>query len=295
MLKLSVIICTYNRAMLLKKCLKSLIDQVNKNFEIIVVDNNSVDNTKEVVSDISSNSIHYIFEASVGLSYARNTGYKNSLGEYIAYIDDDAYADPFWCDRIIKNTIQYEFDVCGGVILPYYEEKPPIWFDDRLEIRNYGKKGFVSKVKARQGFSGSNIIFKKEHLYHFGGFDTELGMKGNKMGIGEESLLCKKISEIHNKFFFDPEIVVFHFTPKRNVSIKYRIHRNFLTGCSYVKIKGYNPYQITKKFITLIALIMLLPISLLSFRIKNYYFVYILQQISYRVGYIVTALFKNKY
>lgn len=283
---LSVIVCTHNRANLLKKCLESLTEQTYSNIEIIVIDNNSTDNTKDVASQFSK--VLYYFESKVGLSHARNTGYEKANGNYVAYIDDDAYAPREWCEQIIKNIHEHPFDVCGGKILPYYESKKPIWFDDRLEIRNYGKTGFVPRDKIRFGFPGSNIILKKEHIVNFGGFDPNLGMSGNKIGLGEETSLCLKISKQHNKFYHDSDLFVYHFTPKKNTTLSYRIKRNYAAGASAVLIQNKSLFQILKKMTTLSAFNFFLFLSIILF--NPYFFVYSLQQIAYKIGFIVAII-----
>jgi glucosyl-dolichyl phosphate glucuronosyltransferase len=289
MTKLSVIVCTYNRSNLLRKCLESLVSQDCKNFEILVIDNNSSDDTRKVAESFEP-SVKYYFESKVGLSHARNTGYKNAAGEYIAYIDDDAYAPSNWCELIIKNIDEYQFDACGGKIIPYYEEKRPWWFDDRLEIRNYGKQGFVPKNRIRFGFPGSNIIIKKEHIYNYGGFDPELGMKGGKIGLGEETSLCLKISEHHVNFFHDPDLFVYHYTPKKITTLSYRVKRNYAAGASALKMQGGNPIQLLKKSLALTAFVLFLPVS--AFILNRYLFVYSIQQIAYKIGFI-NALIKS--
>jgi len=291
MLKLTVVICTHNRSDLLPKCLKSLEEQTTNDFEIIIVDNNSTDDTKKIslkFCEVEPSRRFYYFESKTGLSHARNTGYRNANGEYVAYIDDDAYASSNWCELILKNIDEYHFDVCGGKIMPYYEEKRPLLFDDRLEIRNYGKKGFVPKNKIRFGFPGSNIIIKKEHICNYGEFNPELGMKGKKIGLGEETSLCLKISEHHDKFYHDPEMIVFHYTPLKYTTLKYRSKRSYAAGASAVIMQGNSIYQCFKKTLSLIAFALFLPIAIIL--INPYFFIRSLQQISYKIGFIVTAL-----
>lgn len=89
MLKVSVIIPTYNRAELLPETIGSILAQTFRDFEIIVVDDGSTDNTKEVVESFNSPSIRYIYQANLGVSAARTTGIKASSGEYIAFLDSD--------------------------------------------------------------------------------------------------------------------------------------------------------------------------------------------------------------
>src|SRR5208283_599657 len=105
-MKASVIICTYNRSGLLKDSVLSVQNQdfLPYQYEIIVVDNNSIDDTKSVVTELSTDSpvkVKYVFEGRQGLSFARNTGIANAEGEIIAFTDDDIDADKSWLKEIV--------------------------------------------------------------------------------------------------------------------------------------------------------------------------------------------------
>ena len=87
---LTTIIPTYNRAALVKRAIQSVLNQTFQDFEIIVVDDSSVDNTEEVVKGFRDDRIRYIRHPNnKGLPAGRNTGIKVASGEYIAFLDDD--------------------------------------------------------------------------------------------------------------------------------------------------------------------------------------------------------------
>ena len=86
--KVSVIIPTFNYASFLEECLQSVLNQSYKNLEIIVIDDGSTDNTKNVINKYS-NRINYIYQNNSGLSAARNTGIKNARGDLIQFLDSD--------------------------------------------------------------------------------------------------------------------------------------------------------------------------------------------------------------
>ena len=103
-IKISVVIATRNRADYLRKALESLAHQTLDpiDYEIIVVDNGSQDETRRVVEKYdTSATLRYIFEPIIGLSRARNAGWKNAQGEIIALIDDDAIANAEWLERYV--------------------------------------------------------------------------------------------------------------------------------------------------------------------------------------------------
>lgn len=99
----SVIIPTHNRANLIGKAIDSVLDQTCQDFEIIVIDDGSTDNTAEIVKGFDDFKIHYIsHELNRGTSAARNTGIKASRGEYIALLDSDDEWLPEKLDRQVE-------------------------------------------------------------------------------------------------------------------------------------------------------------------------------------------------
>ena len=114
----SVIIPTYNRAHLIDKAIKSVLNQTYQDFEIIVVDDGSTDNTNEVLKNFTDSRIHYIFHTSnLGVSAARNTGIKTSQGEYIALLDSDDDWLPEKLDKQV-DVLQNESSEVGKDIYP---------------------------------------------------------------------------------------------------------------------------------------------------------------------------------
>lgn len=98
--KISVIIPTYNRALLLKKAIESVLNQTVQDYEIIVIDDGSTDDTREIVNSFSSPKIKYLYQKNSGRSHARNQGLKIAKGRYIAYLDSD---DMFLPDKLERQ------------------------------------------------------------------------------------------------------------------------------------------------------------------------------------------------
>lgn len=102
-MKFSVVIPTYNYAEYIERSIKSVCEQSEKDFEIIVVDDGSKDNTQEIVERVIDqgleNNIKYIYQENQGVSVARNTGVKNSSGYYIWFLDSD--------DILLPNAFKY--------------------------------------------------------------------------------------------------------------------------------------------------------------------------------------------
>lgn len=90
-MRFSIIIPTYNRADFLPKAIESVLAQTFADWELIIVDDGSTDNTKDVVSQYSDSRITYIYQENAERSAARNNGITHSVGEYVLFLDSDDY------------------------------------------------------------------------------------------------------------------------------------------------------------------------------------------------------------
>ena len=234
MIKISVIVCTYNRSELLGGNLRTLCHQTldNSEYEVIVVDNNSADGTRELVGEFCRqfSNVRYCFEPQQGLSYARNRGWQEAKGKYVAYIDDDARAGEHWLKTalvLLENTRPTPLCL-GGPILPFYTTTKPIWFKE--EIRTWGDS--PRYLRSGESFSGSNMIWRKEIVETLGGFDVTSGVRGDYLSLGEETLLFEKIWHSFDQphFYYSPELVVHHWVPPAKMTVAYQLKRAFAAG-----------------------------------------------------------------
>ncbi len=238
---LSILICTYNREHFLELCLDSILDQT-KNYpsteiEIIVIDNNSTDNTKNLIENYKpSNPITYYLEEKQGLSHARNTGINIAKGDYIAFIDDDATINKNWLSSLLNAIKTVEAECFGGPIYPRFEIECPSWIDKEYFIRKFKKTdGYLSSMVARGGFSGGNMCIHKSIFQKIGSFDVDLGMKGNKLGLGEESeLFYRLFTKLKgNRLYNINEMSITHFEAKQKIEKKYLKDRILLSGIQF--------------------------------------------------------------
>jgi len=99
---ISVIIPTYNRMHIIKDAIETVLNQSYQNFEIVIVDDGSTDNTQEVVKNFNDSRIKYIYQSNSGKpSIARNTGIKQASGNFIAFLD----SDDFWHPQMLERHI----------------------------------------------------------------------------------------------------------------------------------------------------------------------------------------------
>ena len=275
MLDLSVVICTFNRASLVEKALVSLSAQTlaASRFEIILIDNNSTDDTARVFERFvrvnPALNAHYFVEKQQGLSHARNRGYQAASGSIVAYLDDDALANPHWCAAIVKAFAQTSTLAAGGPIVPWYDTPPPAWWSDEFEVRTWGNaSGFRTFAQAPNGFAGGNMAFRREVIAQYGGFDVNLGMKGNQMGLAEETALFRQMWRDHpqkNWLWYETQMQIEHYTPPRNWQFDYRKQRALKSGQIEAQLQQAKPWQMAtwQVFFRLVWKLALYPIRVL--------------------------------
>lgn len=253
----SVVVCTHNRVDLLSQCLTSLVGQTlpAERYEIIVVDNRSADGTRIMVEsfrqDHPAHQVVLIYESELGLGWARNAGWRQARGEYVAFIDDDAKADSRWLEhaRTCFEGIRPVPVAVGGPILPYYSESKPAWFKDEYELRTWGEHPRV--LDPRESLSGSNMIFQKEVLERFGGFDVRVGMRGKRISVGEETALFSRITAryVGGLLYYSPHLVVYHVVGAGKMRASYHVVRAFATGQVWYFLNGPRTFQERVRFL----------------------------------------------
>lgn len=118
---ISVIIPTYNSGKYITRCVNSILNQSYTDTEIIIIDDGSTDNTKQIVTENYSDNtrIRYVYQNNSGVSSARNNGLALAKGEYLVFVDSDDYAEPSYLQRLLHNSREYNTDIvyCGYNII----------------------------------------------------------------------------------------------------------------------------------------------------------------------------------
>lgn len=242
-IEVSIVVCTANREELLKKCLDSLLKQTAKagSFEVLIVDNSVKKSAKEIVKDSqkTNKNFKYIHERKTGLSFARNSGWQEARGKFVAYIDDDSIADRNWIQNIISFIAGHpEVLVFGGPFGRYALIPIPRWYPKDFYVLNLGNK--VRPLKAgREWLSGTNMVFKRSILQKYKGFDTALGMSGKKVAYGEETnLQARIIKKEKTNIYYVPSLKMKHLLSTEKLSLRWLLHSRYLLGKSIVKSHG---------------------------------------------------------
>lgn len=231
--ELTIIICTYNRGLILKECLESLKNQTacSSKYSVLIIDNNSNDATKKIAYEIISKNqnFSYIMEEHQGLSHARNRGYKEAMTPWVSYVDDDAKAHSNYVERALWVIENYNFDCFGGMYYAWNKYGRPRWlpkhYGDKLKVQDD-----IGLMEEGSFASGGVIVFKKKVLEEIGGFDTNLGMNGSKISYGEETHLQIRMREQGYKIGFDPELQIDHLVAKYKLNFLWHLRSNFKQG-----------------------------------------------------------------
>jgi glycosyltransferase involved in cell wall biosynthesis len=230
---LTIVICTFNRAEILERCLNSLQTQniPNDLFQVIIVDNNSTDNTKLIIKKFTrkNENFKYLFEPNQGLSIARNRGLQGSLSEWVGYIDDDAIINSNFIENVIWTFETQNFDVFGGCVYSWFHYGKPEWFPVKFE-QNWNKNTKLGLITANEEIWGGVMFFKTHTLNSINGFPEDIGMSGNKISYGEESLVINKLIKKGYNVGFNPDIIIYHLVGKHKLLISWHLLSAFAKG-----------------------------------------------------------------
>lgn len=229
---ISVALCTFNRARLLEGVLEDLCTQTldRLRYEVIVVDNRSTDDTAEVAKRFADRGVRYVREEAQGLSHARNRGWHEAQGEYVAYTDDDCRVPPEWLAAALNVVAEDAPSVFGGPYSPWFQTQAPRWFRDA-----YGSHDLGSSARALgsgEYLSGGNLFVRRDVLAELGGFDAGLGMSGTILAYGEETALQMLLRERHPdaRIQYDPALRVRHLVGSQKMTLRWNIRHHFVGG-----------------------------------------------------------------
>ena len=129
--KVSIIIPTYNRCEQLCRCIDSLLLSTHKNIEIIVVNNNSSDNTKQAINDLITehkNIVLINLKENLMVAGGRNEGIKHASGDYLLFVDNDNVVDPYMVEKLVEEMNTNKNIGIIGPIMFYYKSPDTIYF-----------------------------------------------------------------------------------------------------------------------------------------------------------------------
>ncbi len=209
----SVIVPTCNRALLLKKCLLSILNQSigPKQFEIIVIDDGSIDKTQELVEEIMKTQrnviYHRINRQSPGA--ARNAGLKLARGDFIAFTDDDCVVEKDWLQKFKKSFEKHKVDAIGGSILNPTDS----YLARSQHILNFSSWFASGRTKLIKDVVTANVCYRKESI------KNRCFVEFPHTCVYEDSIFNWELIAEGKKILFSPDIRVYHHTWEHNASL----------------------------------------------------------------------------
>jgi len=260
---LSVIIPTRNRARYLSGALESLTRQTNTrdNFEVIVVDNGSTDNTQEICASFTDRipQLRYFYEETAGLHTGRHRGMKTANSDILVYGDDDIEATPTWLEGVAEAFGEKGIVLVGGKVLPKFESEPPVWITRTWEKGHQGGRvlpylsildlGDEVKPVSPYYVFGCNFAIRKSVLLETGGFHPDAMPPELIRYRGDgETHVARYIIEHDYKAVYHPKASVHHLIPRDRLKESYFFNRAFGQGISdsYTDIRSKKSISLWK-------------------------------------------------
>jgi len=264
--KLSVVICTLNRAETLQNALYSLVLQTypQSQFEVVVVDNGSADNTCAIVRDTEKAGqlqIKYLYYEKDGLAAARNKGITTVTGNVVAFLDDDAIACRTWLSHVMATFDgDKSLDAMGGPVEPLSEINLPAWMPERLRsylsVVTYGRR--PKQLQYPRYPFGTNMAFRRDVFSKFGLFDTQFGRTLNRpFQTGEETDLFMRIDKAGGRIHYNPRARVYHTIHPQRLLPEWFFEQAYWIGVSFAltERKVFTLPQLMCKALTALLLI----------------------------------------
>ena len=250
-LEISVIIPSYNRASFLRKNLESLLNQTfpKDKFEIIVVDNMSADNSREVFDEFKQRALacglaaRFINEKQKGLVFTRHTGARSARSPLLAFIDDDCLCSDGWLDAVVKCFRDFDADAVGGKVVVKWDENPPDWMKKYEAYTGTLDWGMDTRlIESNEYIIGGNFCIRRDRLFECGGFNP--GQVGEYL-IGDcEIGLVRKMQDKGWRIAWAPDALLWHCqTAAKNATEKDISRRHYNNGISsaYGYFRKNNP------------------------------------------------------
>ena len=253
-LPISVVVCTRDRPRSLRGCLASLRQLDYPAHEVVVVDNAS--RTAETADVVAETRFRYVREDRPGLDWARNCGLRAARHDIIAYIDDDARADPLWLQGLARGFAAEHVMGVTGLILPAELET-----DAQHQFEIYGNdgmsKGFrarrwipgqlppLSLIQVHQVGVGANMAFRRKILEQIGGFDTALDVGTPSCGAGDLDIL-HRVLLAGGEIRYEPHALVWHRHRRDQAGLERQLYSN---GRAYgvFLLKRWHEHRISRR------------------------------------------------
>jgi glycosyltransferase involved in cell wall biosynthesis len=245
-LSAAVVVCAASaeREALLRGCVRSLLSGVRAPDEVLVV----VDQNPALEASVASwlpPAARLLRSASRGISASRNAGMRAATSEVVAFVDDDAVAEPDWLARVME-PFEASSDVigAGGAVLPHWENDARWLPDELLWVVGCTYLGHPENAGPIRNPIGCNMAFRKRELRAVGGFSTQFGKRGGTLSTCDETEICLRLEREYGlgRIHSVPSARVRHQIPEARLGWKSLVLRCVSEGLSKGRLRGlYGP------------------------------------------------------
>lgn len=246
----TVLICTYNRAAYLGDTLDSLARTPRDpgfSWDVLVVDNNSSDDTRAVVASRADGfpvPLHYLFEGRQGKSNALNTGMRAARASIIVFTDDDVAVGPAWLAESVRPLIERsDIDYTGGPVRPIWGASRPAWLDEAgnlggtIAVKDHGAAPFIFEDERKTPL-GVNMAVRRRLIERIGGFRPDLGRNGKALLGQEQAEFFYRSRAAGARGLYVPAMVLDHVVPASRLTRDYFRRWWYWKGVSHARVHG---------------------------------------------------------
>ncbi|MFY9683633.1 MAG: glycosyltransferase [Candidatus Sulfotelmatobacter sp.] len=242
---LSVVLATYNRAASLRVTLESfstLACPAGMIWELVVVDNNSADSTREVVERFAVTAgfpVRYVFEKRQGKSAALNAGVAEAKGEIIAFTDDDVLLHRDWLANLKRTLDEFDCSAIAGKVVPQWNHPKPDWLrmEGQFAVTNFDLGDELKEVRVPP--LGANSAFRKDVFRKHGFFRLDLGPNSGHHAITcEDWEFGERLIRGGEKIVYCPAAIVYHPVDPNRTTKKYFLSWYYYNGVSLTRTAG---------------------------------------------------------
>ena len=257
-LKISAVICSYNRSRFIIQAVDSIFSQDfdKSRYEVIVVDNNSTEDVLGVLQQYQQQhpdyNFRYFTEPQQGVAHTRTRCAQEAKGEIIAYLDDDSEAQSGWLSSIASFFDQHpQVYSVGGKIVPYFLTDIPDWYSKYFFglVGNFDLGNQTKQLTGEKYPCGANMAFRKKVFDEIGYFNALLGRSGTGLLATEEKDIYKRVLAAGHEVYYLPHVWVKHAVEANKFDADYvRRHSRGIGGGERLRLKGQS-LALVKKFI----------------------------------------------
>lgn len=232
----SICVLTYKRVAMLAHCLESLLGQRAEGFtcSVLVVDNDASESARDTVQALARNSrikVDYVMEPEQNIAMARNRAVACSVGDYIAFIDDDETCEPDWVATLLAGCRSLGVDGVLGPVVPKFEGTPPRWLIESGLCHRAEFPTGATLSSARYMRTG-NVLFARAIVADTDApFDAKFGRSG-----GEDTDFFGRMLQSGKTFAWVNEAIVQEWVPLERQTLRYHLRRGAIRGVGEAEI-----------------------------------------------------------